>query len=231
MAAIPNSPNAPSRPYLVFATAGQAELDASVAPVFADLGFPHFAAGRFFRPDRSEHARLLPGSLPREWVIRYVARKYGCRSSIARELLQRGSLYSWSGAIARADDPQGTRIWKEARDFGLKDSLYVRMRGAEGSFQTIVLSGPRPEVSDPFVRIVAKVVAGHYGAQGRRLLGGPQATRPLLSPRQRDCLLWVRAGKSSPTIGLSWACLPRQLTSRSPKPAASWGCAPECRRP
>lgn len=180
--------------------ASLADLDAAVAPVLADLGFPHFAAGRFFRPDRSEHAGLLHGKLPREWVGRYVARKYGRRSSIARELLKRSSVYSWSGAIARADDPEGARIWKEARDFGLNDGLYVPMRGADGSYQAIVLAGPRPQVRDPFVRIVAEVAAGYYGAEGRRLMAGTRPARPLLSPRQRDCLLWVREGKSSPAI-------------------------------
>jgi DNA-binding CsgD family transcriptional regulator len=183
------------------AAADLGELDRVVAPVFAGLGFSHFAAGRFFAADRSESAGLLHGRLPVEWVRRYVARGYGRRSSIARELLVKSKVYSWSGAVARSGDPAGRRIWDEARDFGLNDGLYVPMRGADGAYHAVVMAGERPDVRDPFVRIVAEVLSAEYGARGARLLAGSAGPRPLLTSRQRECLLWVREGKSSPAIG------------------------------
>jgi DNA-binding CsgD family transcriptional regulator len=49
-------------------------------------------------------------------------------------------------------------------------------------------------------RMMAEVLSAYYAHECRRLLVSPQAAAALLSPRQRDCLAWVRHGKSSTDI-------------------------------
>jgi DNA-binding CsgD family transcriptional regulator len=57
---------------------------------------------------------------------------------------------------------------------------------------------------DPDVRAAAHLLSLYYGSIGRRLLAsskGRMASGRPLTPRQRECLLWVRMGKSSADIG------------------------------
>ncbi len=177
------------------------ELDAIVAPLFADLGFPHFGSGRFFDAAKGESSALLHGRLPTEWVKRYAASSYALRSPIAREMLRTGTPYRWSGVMRkRSLDKAGRRILQEARDFGLRDGLNIPLRGADLSYKAVVLSGPRSVSTDPFVLVTAELLATHYGREGIRHLRAGHGQNIFLTARQRECLLWVREGKSSSII-------------------------------
>jgi DNA-binding CsgD family transcriptional regulator len=177
------------------------ELDKIVRPVLAEMGLAHFASARFYQFDGSEAPAFLHGRLPGEWVRRYANRRYSGQSPIARQMLSTNAAYSWSSVLARnRGDNMGLRIWNEARDFGLCDGLYIPLRGADSSYTAVVLAGRRPAFNDPFIRIAAELVGGHYGLEGRRLRTTDEAAPANLTLRQRECLLWVREGKSSSVI-------------------------------
>jgi len=174
--------------------------------IFASLDLPYFAIARFFRPDRSVATKVLAGKFHPEWARRYVAARYATSSSIAREMLQCPRPYSWSEVLQRCDDPMQIRIYQEATEFGLRQGLFVPLRWADGSFAAVVLGGEHADLADPLLRSMAEVAAAYYASETRRLLEAPNAY-PLLTPRQRDCLKWVREGKStfsiSQIIGIS----------------------------
>jgi DNA-binding CsgD family transcriptional regulator len=175
------------------------DLERIARPLFEDLGFPSFAAARFYSADGASSPSLMFGETG-TWGARYFERGYSRTSSIARAMLaQRGS-YCWSDiAGSRRLDPGTARILGEARSFGFTDGLYVPMRSPDGSYAAVALCGAEAELKDPFVRTVAEVLAGYYGAEGGRL-SRPRAARQALSRRQRECLAWVRQGKSSADI-------------------------------
>lgn len=178
------------------------ELDAVAREVFGQLGFTYFAAARFFRCDRTPDVGVLFGAFHPGWAARYVANNYGGRSGIAREMLLSAKPYFWSDVLDRrglSSDAQ--RIWDEARDFRLNDGLFTPLRRPDGSYAAVVLGGEHLDPSDPFVRTVAQVFSGFYAAEGQRLLAEARTERPMLTPRQRECLAWVRQGKSSTDIG------------------------------
>ena len=178
-----------------------AELDRLVAPAFSDLGLPYFAAARFFRRDRTPETAVLFGGFHPGWARRYAARNYAASSQIARRMLQNNACYSWGEVLsACAPDPQQLRIWKEARDFGLTDGVFTPLRGADGSYIAVVLAGDGPDLADPLVRTAAEVVSAYYGQAGQRLLASTGRSASVLTGRQRECLAWVREGKSSPEI-------------------------------
>ena len=57
---------------------------------------------------------------------------------------------------------------------------------------------------DPDVRAAAHLLSLYYGSIGRRLMAASknrQTRVRALTPRQRECLMWVRMGKSSADIG------------------------------
>jgi DNA-binding CsgD family transcriptional regulator len=177
------------------------ELEASSAELFADLGLPKFALARFFDAKREADVAVLAGAFEPAWAQRYLSRRYWRHSLIAREILTNPAPYSWEEVMARgpANEAQ-QRVRMEARDFGLADGLFTPLRWVDGSYAAVVLAGAEPALEDPVVRTAAEILSNCYGSEVRRLLG-QQPSRPTrLSPRQRECLRWVREGKSSSAI-------------------------------
>lgn len=178
------------------------ELDVVARGVFSELGYTHFAAAQFFRVDRSPDTRVLFGSFHRDWAERYVSMGYSRGSGIAREMLLSDQPYAWSDVLDRRGlSSEAKRIWNEARDFRLNDGLFSPMRCSGGAYCAVVLGGEYVDPTDRFTRMAAQVLSGFYGSEGRRLLGGRADGRPVLTARQRECLSWVRHGKSSNDIG------------------------------
>lgn len=176
------------------------ELDSVVGPIFAELGFPWFAAATFFQVDRTPRSRVLLGKFHPEWAARYMRYNYSRSSRISGELLHTRGPYSWSEAIERRGiDQSQRRIWDEARDFGLNDGLFVPVSWTDGSYSAVVLGGMKPPVDDARHRTIAEVVSVYYGHHGRRMTGRGHDI-VTLTPRQRECLAWVACGKSSADI-------------------------------
>lgn len=178
-----------------------ADLSGSAGALFTDLGLPYFALARFFRPDRVADVSVLAGSFQPDWSSRYVANGYGSRSLIVREMLGTRDPYSWGDVMQRRPvDEHQIRIAAEAGDFGLADGLFTPVRWVDGSYAAVVLAGPGPDLADSFVRTSAGILSSFYAAEGRRLAPASTGPTPLLSNRQRECLAWVRQGKSSGMI-------------------------------
>lgn len=175
------------------------DLECVARPLFEDLGFPAFGAARFYAANGECSPNLMFGKVG-AWGARYFECGYCRKSTIARVMLVQRGAYCWSDVTDRRIDAATERILGEARDFGFRDGLYVPMRGLDGSYAAVALCGMTADLKDPFVRTAAEVLAGYYGAEGDRLTKRP-AARTALSRRQRECLAWVRHGKSSADIG------------------------------
>lgn len=193
-------------------------LSATAGALFTDLGLPHFALARFFRANRAADVFVLAGSFQPDWSKRYVANGYGSRSLIVREMLRTRDPYSWGDVLrTRPFDEHQSRIKAEARDFGLGDGLFTPVRWVDGSYAAVVLAGAKPDLDDPFVRTSAGILSGFYAAEARRLDPRSAKAGPMLSRRQRECLAWVRQGKSSGTIseilGLSVQTIDEHLSA------------------
>lgn len=183
--------------------AGDADaLSANVEGMFGDLGLPHFAIARFFAADRSPGVSVLSGRFHQAWSQRYMRSAYVRHSVIARELLRSRLPYSWEEVmLSREVDEAQRRIRNEASEIGLADGLFTPVRWFDGSYAAVVLAGPERPLDDAFVRTAAEILSGYYAAEGRRLANEATATAQFLTPRQRECLAWVRQGKSSSAIG------------------------------
>ena len=182
------------------ASRSMAALDQTSSALFTSLGLPHFALARFFSASRRPETTVLAGRFHREWSGRYVARRYAQSSTIACEMLGTSSSYTWSDVLGRRGiNPDQARIWNEAADFGLTDGLFTPARWSDGSYAAVVLAGHKPKLDDPLLSVSAEILSGYYCSEARRLMT-PSASKPILTPRQRECLAWVREGKSSAAI-------------------------------
>ncbi|MDP8913480.1 MAG: LuxR family transcriptional regulator, partial [Pseudomonadota bacterium] len=109
--------------------------------------------------------------------------------------------YSWEDVMRRRSvDEAQKRIRDEASEVGLTDGLFTPVRGADGSYAAVVLAGPRPDLDDEFIRTSAGVLSAYYAAESQRLCSTRSEASARLSVRQRECLAWVRQGKSSSMI-------------------------------
>jgi LuxR family quorum-sensing system transcriptional regulator CciR len=63
-----------------------------------------------------------------------------------------------------------------------------------------VLAGAECDLDDSLVRISAEILSSYYGSELRRLISPAASATIRLSARQRECLAWVRQGKSSGMI-------------------------------
>jgi DNA-binding CsgD family transcriptional regulator len=177
-------------------------LSAATRGLFRDIGLPYYALARFFRADRTPDVAVLSGEFHREWSQRYMASRYVRHSHIARELLKTRDPYSWEDVMRRRPvDEAQRRIKNEAGEIGLTDGMFTPVRWADGSFAAVVLAGPKPDFGDGFVRNAAEILSSYYAVESRRLSQTALLPAECLSPRQRECLAWVRAGKSSAVIG------------------------------
>jgi DNA-binding CsgD family transcriptional regulator len=175
------------------------ELEHGLAPVFRSLGIKTFAKARFYKADGRSSLAVLYGH-PTNWGARYVERGYGAKSIIAREMLVRRTPYCWSDVYRNRRLDEATElIMNEAREFGCYDGLYLPVRDPDGSYAAVALCSGNHDLRDPFVRIVAEVLASYYASEGDRV-ANLQPKRRTLTPRQRECLAWVRLGKSSTDI-------------------------------
>ena len=176
-------------------------LAATAGSLFRDVGLPHFALARFFKADRTPDVTVLAGSFHSEWSRRYMANRYVRHSHIARELFMTREPYSWEDVMRRRSvDEAQKRVKHEAREAGLADGLFTPVRGADGSYAAVVLAGPHPELEDEFLRTSAGVLSAYYASESQRLSSTVPGSSARLSPRQRECLAWVRQGKSSSVI-------------------------------
>ena len=177
------------------------DLSVTAGPLFADLGLPHFALASFFQADCTPKVSILAGTFHQGWATRYIESGYGGQSQIVREILRADEPYSWGDVVARGVDDKQRRIRDEATDFGLDDGLFTPVRWVDGSFAAVALAGSKPNLNDRFVRTSAGVLSSYFAAESRRLGCGSRPPTQQLSARQRECLAWVRQGKSSSMIG------------------------------
>jgi len=176
------------------------ELDAAIGQALGELGLPWFSLARFFAADGTPATLVLQGRFEPEWSEHYVRQNYAASSLIARELLRRDGSYSWSDVLARTDDPVQDRIFNEAREHGLRDGMFTPIRWADGSYAAVVTAGRDAQLDDPIHRTITEVLSTYYAHECRRLGVSLPSAGALLSSRQRDCLAWVRHGKSSTDI-------------------------------
>ncbi|HEU0042976.1 MAG TPA: LuxR family transcriptional regulator [Sphingomonas sp.] len=176
------------------------ELDAAMAEALGGIGLPWFSLARFFARDGTPATAVLQGRFEPGWAERYVEQNYAASSLIARELLTRSDAYSWSEVLARTGDPVQDRIFHEAREHGLRDGLFTPIRWTDHSYAAVVTAGHDAELDDPVYRTMTEVLSTYYAHECRRLGVAPPPAGTILSPRQRDCLAWVRHGKSSTDI-------------------------------
>jgi LuxR family quorum-sensing system transcriptional regulator CciR len=178
------------------------ELSAAAGAIFTDMALPSFALARFFKRTGEPDVAILDGEFHKEWSQRYLANRYVDVSQIAREMTATAAPYSWGDVMDRPDISEAQkRVRNEAGSMGLEDGLFTPIAWPDGSYVAVAVAGRSRDLADPMVRTWTEILSSYYGCEARRFLARPAAAAGVrLSPRQRECLIWVRHGKSSGMI-------------------------------
>jgi LuxR family transcriptional regulator, quorum-sensing system regulator BjaR1 len=169
--------------------------------VAGDFGVEHILAG--IVPTKPVTAREFRQSIllerwPAEWGQRYTLRNYVGQDPVIQVLPTRTNAFRWE----ECDGVGASRVMLEARDFGLCAGIAIPFLTLEGETAAVSLGAARLEISSDEQAMLALVSCFALGRALR--IGSAQASdrAPVLSPRERECLQWVAAGKSDWDIGM-----------------------------
>jgi len=205
----------------VFATSAPSHLaeDAASAPplpasvrdfnrLFCDaageLGFTLLAALNVSLTRERPSVTVLYGYGFEPWYARYEQMRYADHDCMIQELASATRPFFWSDVLARREiSPESARMLSDACRFGLREGFLTPLQRTNEWAFVVMLAGPRHDCGNRDARTAAHLLCTCYGTLGNHS-GRAQTgnNRPgTLTPRQKDCLKWVREGKSSTDIG------------------------------
>lgn len=162
-------------------------------------GMDCFGVGDPTRPEIARDDRLWGASWPVFWYRRYIEQNHIVHDPVVARLNRSTAAFRWSQTQESAGR-EGRRVLDEARQFGLHDGLALAVIG-EGGLGAVSIGARHYELS-PDEQAGLQLAA--YYLYGRladlRARQAPPTRRPL-TPRERECLQWVAAGKTDWEIG------------------------------
>lgn len=179
-----------------------AQLDRLMRQACASMGASHYALTHHvdFPVEATRGFRLH--NYPEEWETRFDAGRLGTSDPIHRASQMTATGFNWRQvehmiAMNRADE----EVLREARSHGIGDGLTVPAHvpgEARGSISFAWRTGEEvPDDMLPYAQLV-----GSFAFEAARRLRRPirLVARPKLSPRQRECIVWVARGKTDGEI-------------------------------
>lgn len=181
-----------------------------------EFGFSCFGAGRV----ASERRQSLGGEVwahsQHEWLNHWNRQCYAKVDPLTWLWRMHPNLnaVTWSEAERLNCGPR-PELFAEARGFGLQEGLAVGIKASNGDFAALSMATSHHEI--PFDdRPALGFAALLFVSRLAHLHEGRQATKELLTARQRDCLTWAASGKTdweiSQILGLSQRTVQEHLS-------------------
>ncbi|TBW36276.1 LuxR family transcriptional regulator [Siculibacillus lacustris] len=175
------------------------QMLARLSRIAGGFGFDSFLLTGVPDPGRRIDGYIMLSGWSEAWLDRYVSQDYVQVDPIARRLQSVADPFVWSEVMrGLKPDPMGRRVMDEAASIGMRDGLcvplYDRVRG-----RSVLSLAARTVDLSPADRAVLHLVGMYAQSRIRTLLDpAPHVDEhPRLSPRERECLQWTAAGKTS----------------------------------
>jgi DNA-binding CsgD family transcriptional regulator len=203
-----------SGPVFAFAEISQTaetldEVDDALKRVLANFGVGHFVLYQATDRARRPTGARIAGPMHKDWRKHYVDNGMANHDELLSWGLKSAAPTTWTRFSDENDISSGQKLmFDEAKNFGLNDGFYLPIHQADGSMHGVSMMVPEKLESDSRVLAALHLLALYYSIAANRLglsppepPSPPEGSKGILTPRQRQCLQWVRAGKSSWEIG------------------------------
>lgn len=181
-----------------------ATLEADLKRRLAEFGVLHFVHVQALDANRRPSGALMAGPSNREWRDLYFENKWARQDDLMKSGLRRLAPTTWRGFEKERPLSGGQRtIMSHADEFGFKDGYFLPVHMLDGSVACVSLFSEAELPEAGAVAHTLHLLSLYYSFAVRRALAPdvPQAEAITLTPRQRECLQWVRAGKTDWEIG------------------------------
>ncbi|MDP3738493.1 MAG: LuxR family transcriptional regulator [Hyphomonadaceae bacterium] len=203
-----------AEPVFRFAEASQTsdtldQIDDALLDIVSGYGIGHFVLYQATDRGRRPTGARIAGPIHRDWRKHYVDNGFANHDKLLSHGLTTVEPTTWTKFQAETPISDGQKVmFDEARSFGLQDGFYLPIHQPDGSMHGVSMMVPHKLEADSRLLSALHMLAIYYSIAANRLglsppepPSPPEASRSLLTPRQRQCLQWVRAGKSSWEIG------------------------------
>ncbi|MER9496209.1 LuxR family transcriptional regulator [Mesorhizobium sp. M0320] len=150
---------------------------------------------------RGDPAVLL--NFPEEWQEHYYERGYDRTDPIIKTCRTRADAFRWSEVYKDVCTTQDERrVLDEAATFGLRSGISIPLHGPGRNFA--IMSFAQAESGELHNSTITylQLAALHFHRKVMKFASSRDAERgPDLSPRERECILWIAKGKSSWEVG------------------------------
>ncbi len=182
------------------------ELHATTTAISKQMGFEYFLYGVQVNTSLTRPYQFALSGYPQKWLERYTEMKYQGIDPTVRHCSTRVTPIIWRNQVFKERDP--ARMQSEAKEAGLAHGASFAVHGGRGEAAILSLAtsrGARGAESD----IATSMAQGqllacyiHEAVQRIVLSQGPlPLQKVVLTPREKECLLWAAEGKTAWEIG------------------------------
>ena len=160
------------------------------------FGMACFMLGDPSQPKHQRSNRVWASTWPQEWTEQWFSHNYVSVDPVVNQLLARNDPMRWTETRG-ANDDAGSHVLDEATEFRLKDGFALPIYSREGFVVGISMGTEHYEISkqDEACLHLASLYF-HAKLERLRAENTPRPRGPRLTPRERECLSWVAAGKT-----------------------------------
>ena len=147
---------------------------------------------------------IMLNNRPPEYTQRYFERNYLAHDPAIKELRTNLNPYTWSDLRnTRKMNKVEKTILDEASEFGFSDGFIIPIVTPSGSRSLFCPCGPEPDLTQRARAAVELIGIYSHNALRRALtrMKKDEVPRPPLTPREREIMQWVAAGKTDDEIG------------------------------
>ena len=146
--------------------------------------------------------RMIADGWPRGWSELYLKENLAKDDPVERHCLRTVEPFEWREAPYAGDNKAAKGVMDRACDFGMVKGFCVPIHYGDGSGAAVSFAGERPDL-DRGTRPALHLMALYAHHRIRSLLRPtPPHESRVLSPREREVVLWATTGKTNWEIGM-----------------------------
>lgn len=169
-----------------------------LAQAMAPFGVKMFA---YARVGTDHSVQAIETTYPGEWIAHYLESRYSETDIVALEAFRAVAPFEWRELLTRGDaTPAARKIFAEAADFGIHEGFTMPIRGAGGMAMISFVVEDTALLGDKGMahRHALQLMAMYYHSVSSTSTPDEMG---LLTPREREVLLWTARGKTGWEIG------------------------------